>query len=274
MWTAEHRERYKDDGRRYPSDLTNTEWETIAPFFTTYRTLSVDLREMVNACLYLQKTGCGWRYLPTDFGPWETVRTWHDRFKADGLWADIAGLLTRAVRQDQGCNPEPSTVLLDSQSVKSGPQAGERGVDGKKMVKGIKRHVLTCSLGFVLAVVVTAANVHDTAAAGPLLDKAAAAGWHPKRVNVDGIYTGERMDAAVKPHGLDVQISSKPADMAGFVPLPLRWRIERTFGIHTNGYRRLTRNLEQDATAAENAVEMANFHRVLKAYGRQIDYGA
>lgn len=274
MWTAEHRERYKDDGRRYPSDLTETEWEAIAAFFTDYRTLSVDMREMVNACLYLQKTGCGWRYLPTDFGPWETVRTWHDRFKADGVWADIAALLTPAVRQGQGRNPEPSTTILDSQSVKSGPQAGERGVDGKKMVKGIKRHVLTCSLGFVLAVVVTAANVHDTAAAGPLLDKAAAAGWQPKRVNVDGIYTGERMDAAARRHELDVQVSSKPLDAPGFTPLPLRWRIERTFGTHTNGYRRLTRNLEQDAPAAENAVEMANFHRVLKAYGRQIDGNA
>jgi putative transposase len=71
-----------------------------------------------------------------------------------------------------------------------------------------------------------------------------------------------------------VQVSSKPADVAGFTPLPLRWRIERTFGTHTNGYRRLTRNLEQDATAAENAVEMANFHCVLKVYGRQIDGGA
>ena len=274
MWTAEHRERYKDDGRRYPSDLTDSEWETIAPFFSTYRTLSVDLREMVNACLYLQKTGCGWRYLPTDFGPWETVRSWHDRFKAEGLWADVAALLTPAVRQGRGRDPEPSTTILDSQSVKSGPQAGERGVDGKKMVKGIKRHILTCSLGFVLAVVVTAANVHDTAAAGPLLDKAADAGWQPKRVNVDGIYTGERMDAAAGRHKLNVQLSSKPADLPGFTPLPLRWRIERTFGTHTNGYRRLTRNLEHDAAAAENAVELANFHRLLKAYGRQIDCDA
>lgn len=274
MWTAEHRERYKDDGRRYPSDLTDTEWATIAPFFSDYRTLTADMREMVNACLYLQKTGCGWRYLPTDFGRWETVRTWHDRFKADGVWADIAALLTPAVRQRQGHTPEPSTTILDSQSVKSGPQAGERGVDGKKMVKGIKRHILTCSLGFVLAVVVTAANVHDTAAVGLVLDKAAAAGWQPKRVNVDGIYTGARMDAAVTPHGLEVQVSSKPSDVPGFTPVPLRWRVERTFGMHTNGYRRLTRNLEQDAPAAENAVEMANFHRVLKAYGRQIDAAA
>ncbi|MFL5285541.1 MAG: IS5 family transposase [Rhodopila sp.] len=271
MWTATHRERYKDDGRRYPSDLTDTEWETIKPFFAIYTTLTVDLREMVNAYLYLQKTGCGWRYLPTDFGPWETVRTWHDRFRADGIWADIAALLTRAVRQERGRNPEPSTVILDSQSVKSGPQAGERGVDGNKMIKGIKRHVLTGSLGFVLAVVVTAATVHDTAAAGPRLDKAVEQGWSPKRVNVDGIYTAERMAAAAERHDLAVQMSSKPAEVAGFTPLPLRWRIEATFGAQTNYYRRLARNLEQDATASEDAVEIANFHRVLKAYARQVD---
>lgn len=272
MWTAEQRERYRDDGRRYPSDLTDGEWQTIEPFFAIYRTLTADLREMVNACLYLQKTGCGWRYLPTDFGPWETVRTWHDRFEADGIWSDVAALLARAVRQGRGHNAEPSTVILDSQSVKSGPQAGDRGVDGNKKVKGIKRHVLTCSLGFVLAVVVTAANVHDTAAAGPLLDKAMDEGWSPKRVNVDGIYTGERMEAAAGRHDLAVQVSGKPAEASGFTPWPLRWRIEATFGMQTNCYRRLTRNLEQDATAAENAVEIVNFHRVLKAYRRQIDY--
>ena len=74
MWTAEHRERYKDDGRRYPSDLTDAEWETIAPHFAVYQTLTADMREMVNACLYLHKTGCGWRYLPQDFGFSRTLR--------------------------------------------------------------------------------------------------------------------------------------------------------------------------------------------------------
>src|SRR6185369_9488424 len=137
MWTAEHRERYKDDGRRYPSDLTDAEWETIAPHFAVYQTLTADRREMVNACLYLHKTGCGWRYLPQDFGPWETVRTWHDRFHDDGIWSEIGGVLTRAVRQQQGHAAEPSTAILDSQSVVSGPQKGERGVDGNKNIKGI-----------------------------------------------------------------------------------------------------------------------------------------
>ena len=268
MWTAAHRERYKDDGRRYPSDLTDAEWETIAPYFALYQPLTSDLREMVNACLYLHKTGCGWRYLPKEFGPWETIRTWHDRFRHDGIWSEIGAVLTRAVRQKQGHTAEPSTAILDSQSVVSGPQKGERGVDGNKQIKGIKRHVLTCSLGFVLAVLATPANVHDTRAAGPVLDRAAEHGWAPKRLKVDGIYTGERMDAAVARHDLDVEVTTRLPHAKGFTPMPLRWRIERTFGTQTNHYRRLTRNLEQSAGASENAVEVANLHRVLKALCR------
>ena len=268
MWTAEQREKYKDDGRRYPSDLTDAEWATIQPVLSCYGTLTAELREMVNACLYLNKTGCGWRYLPKDFGSWNTVRTWHDRFQADGVWASIAGLLTRAVRQKSGRPAEPATAILDSQSVVSGPQKGRRGVDGNKRVKGIKRHVLTCSLGFVLGVLVTAANVHDTAAAGPLLDRVAQDGWRLERVKVDGIYTGARMAAAAERQGVDVQVSTRAPDGSGFTPLPLRWRIEATFGTHTNHYRRLTRNLEQSDAAAENAVEIANFRRVLRAYTR------
>jgi putative transposase len=271
MWTADYREKFKDDGRRYPSDLTDAEWAVIAPLFSVYQPLTADLREMGNACLYLLRTGCGWRYLPTDFGPWETVRTWYDRFRADGIWADIAASLTRAVRQERGRQAEPKTAILDSQSVVSGPQKGPRGVDGNKNVKGIKRHILTCSLGFVLGVLVTPANVHDTQAAGPLLDRVAQDGWSPERVKVDGIYTGPRMAEAARRHNLDVQVSTRPPAVKEFMPLPLRWRVEATFGTQTNRYRRLTRNLEQTPAAAEDAIEIANCHRVLKNYSRNID---
>ena len=94
MWTDVAREQYKNKGRRYPSDLTDTEWQTIEPVLSSYATLTVDLREMVNACLYLEKAGCPWRFLPKEFGPWQTVRTsvwpaldrtWHDRFRSDGV---------------------------------------------------------------------------------------------------------------------------------------------------------------------------------------------
>ena len=266
MWTAEHRERYKDDARRYPSDLTDAQWSAVAPLFADYSTLTADLREIVNACLYLQKTGCQWCFLPKEFGPWQTVRTWHDRFNEDGVWTDVAALLTRAVRRRRGHEAEPTTAILDSQSVTSGPQRGERGVDGNKRIRGIKRHVLTCSLGFVLAVLVTSANLHDTAPVAALLDRAAANGWAPKHLKVDGSYTGDRMQDATRPHGLDVQIASRPADAKGFTPLPLRWRIEATFGTLTNRYRRLTRNLEQSTPAAEDAVAIANGHRLLRAF--------
>jgi putative transposase len=270
MWTKEHREKYKDDGRRYPSDLTDAEWETIAPLFSSYQPLTADLREMVNACFYLEKTGCQWRAIPKDFGPWQTVRTWPDRFRDDGIWADAAALLTARVRQKHGRAGEPSTGILDSQSVVSGPQKGPRGFDGNKKIKGIKRHVLTCSLGLVLAVLVTVASLHDTKAVAILLDRAVDAGWHLDRLKVDGIYIGPNVDAAAQRHGIDVQISTRDpeAKAKGFSPLPVRWRIEATFGTLTNRYRRLTRNLEQDDTAAEDAVEIANFHRVLRAYAR------
>lgn len=268
MWTDEARERYKDDGRRYPSDLTDAEWQTIEPVVCGYATLTVDLREMVNACLYLEKAGCPWRFLPKEFGPWQTVRTWHDRFRGDGIWSDIAALLTRAVRAKQGRAPEPTTAILDSQSVSSGPQAGPRGVDGNKKVRGIKRHVLTCSLGFVLAVLVTAANVHDTQPVAALLALAAQGGWFVERVKVDGIYVGPRMAQAAAEHGVDVQVTTRERDEKGFRPLPLRWRIEATFGTLSNRWHRLTRNLEQSPAAAEDAISIANCHRLLRAYHR------
>lgn len=268
MWTEAARERYKDDGRRYPSDLTDAEWATIKPLLFCYATLTADLREMVNACLYLEKAGCPWRFLPKEFGPWQTVRTWHDRFRSDGVWSDIAGLLVRAVRQKQGRAPEPTTAILDSQSVTSGPQTGLRGVDGNKKVRGIKRHVLTCSLGFVLAVLVTAANAHDTQPVGALLDRAAQDGWGVERVKVDGIYVGARMAEAAAAHNVDVQVTTRDATVKGFKPLPLRWRVEATFGTLSNRWHRLTRNLEQSPAAAEDAVSIANCHRLLRAYNR------
>ena len=265
MWPAEARERCKDDGRRYPSDLTDAEWATVAPMMGVYGTLTANLREIVNACLYLEKAGCPWRFLPKEFGPWKTVRSWHDRFRADGVWADVAAVLTRAERARCGRSPEPAPAIMDSQSVASGPQAGQRGVDGNEKVKGIKRHVLTCSLGFVLATLVTAANVHDTAAAAVLLDRAAAEGWNIHRVKVDGIYTGARMAKAAAPHGVEVQVTTRDRDAKGFKPLPLRWRIEGTFGTLTNRHHRFTRNLEQSTAAAEDAVTIANCHRLIRA---------
>ena len=127
--------------------------------------------------------------------------------------------------------------------------------------------MLTCSLGFALASLVTAANVHDTRAAGPLFDRAARNGWAPERV-VDGIYLVPRMAAAAEPHGLDVQVTTRERTARGFKLLPLRSRIEAAFGTLAKLSRRLTCNLEQTPEAAEGAIDIANCHRLLKAYHR------
>lgn len=195
----------------------------------------------------------------------------HDRFRANGIWSEVAALLTWAVRRQRGRRAEPSTAILDLQSVVSGPQAGIRGTGGKKKkVRGIKRHVLTCSRGFVLAALVTAANVHDTQAAGWLLDRAAAACWSPVRVKADGIYTGARLDKAAARHGVEVQISTREAQVKGFQPLPLRWRIEATFGTLSTRHRRLTRHWEPSPAAAEDNISIANCHRLMQAFQRHI----
>jgi putative transposase len=270
MWTDKDREKYKADGRRYPSDLTDEEWEIIKPLFCGYLTYTANLREVVNACFYLEHTGCPWRSLPTDFGRWPTVRTWYDRFRAEGVWFQAGAALTRRVRQASGHAAEPTTGILDSQSVVSGPQKGERGFDGNKKIKGIKRHVLTCSLGFVLAVVVTPASVHDTKAAELVLERAVENGFNIQRAKVDAIYTGPTIETASSMYKVEFQVSTRQTGSTGFTPLPLRWRIEATFGIGTNYYRRLTRNLEQHATSAEDAFELAHFRRVLRIYARDV----
>jgi putative transposase len=267
MWTIEDRERYKGDGRRYPSDLTDAGWALVRSLFGRYATLTKDVRTMVDGRLYLAAEGCRWRSLPQDFGPRQTVRGYWDRFRRDGGWAAAAGL-TPAARARLGKSPAPSTGIVASPSVASGPQKGERGVDGNKKVRGIKRHVPTCSFGLVLAVFVSAANLHDTHGLEPLLERAAEAGWDLRQVKVDAIYAGATVRAAGERHGIDVQASVRGPSARGFAPLPVRWRIEATFGTPTNRYRRLTRNLEQSSRAAENVVELANLRRGLRILPR------
>ena len=153
MWTDAARERYKDDGRRYPSDLTDAEWQTIEPVLRSYATLTVDLREMVKRLPVSGEGGVsvallaqGVRFLADRADLARPLPGGRPRRRARH-GTDIAGLLTRAVRDRRGREPEPTTAILDSQSVSSGPQTGPRGTDGNKKVRGIKRHVLTCSLG-------------------------------------------------------------------------------------------------------------------------------
>ncbi len=129
--------------------------------------------------------------------------------------------------------------------------------------------MLTCSIGLLLAVLVTAANLHDSRAATPLLARAAAAGWHLDRIVGDDAYAGQSVVQEAARHGMVVQIAAKPTDSSGFTPIPLRWRVEATFGVLTTRYRSLARDWTTTPEAAENALWIANTRRALKIVVRQ-----
>jgi putative transposase len=196
----------------------------------------------MNACLYLSAEGCRWQSLPKDFPPSGTVRWWWDRFHREGVWQRASARLVRSARHASGRPAAPSTGLIDSQSVRCGPQAGPRGTDGGKRVHGRKRHLLTCSIGLLLAVLVTAANLHDSRAVAPLLARAAAAGWQLERLVGDDAYAGQPVVQEAARHGIAVQIAAKPTDSPGFAPIPLRWRVEASIGTLTTRYRSLARD--------------------------------
>jgi putative transposase len=144
------------------------------------------------------------------------------------------------------------------------PAPGERGFDGNTKGKGLKRPVLSGSLGFVLAVGVTPARVHDTQAAARVLDRAVENGVNLERATVDALDTGPTIEAVSGLHNVEFQVSTREPEAKGVAPRPRRWRLEATFGTATNRYRRLTRNLEPQANSADEAVELAHFRRVLR----------
>ena len=265
MWTAQDREFYHEVVRRYPSDLSDAEWALTARFFAGYQPLSATIREIVEACLYLVAEGCRWRALPTDFPPWQTVRWGWDRFRREGVWEAAAHALTRQARVATERRAEPRTGLIDTQSVRCGPREGERGWDGGKRLNGRKRHVLTCSAGFLLAVLVTAACLHDKHGADPLLARSHASGW---RLVGDGSYAGEDVAGDAARHGVAFAVAPRPKQRTGFVPVPLRWRVEQGLGVLTTRNRRLVRDWEQLPEVSETMMVVANLRRLIRAVGR------
>ena len=149
----------------YPSDLSDREWALLDPLLPPAepggRPRSVSLRRVLNGVFYLLRTGCAWRYLPRDYGPWSTVFHYFRLWRRTGLWARIHTVLRERVRQAVGREPTPSAAIIDSQSVKTTEQGGPRGYDGGKKVNGRKRHLLVDTLGLLLNVVVHPANVQD-----------------------------------------------------------------------------------------------------------------
>jgi putative transposase len=253
--------------RRYPTDLTDAQWRLLEPLLPRNagpgRPTTLDLREIVNALLYMKQTGCAWRLLPHDFPNWTSVRYYFDRWTLDGTWEALNTALREHVRQRAGRNVQPSAAIVDSQSVKTAEASRERGWDGHKRVTGRKRHVLVDTQGCLLGLLVLAADRSDQV--GGLLLLALCAACFPLLVKLwaDQAYRGTLEATAPTQYGIAVEIVTKPPERRGFQVLPKRWIVERTLAWLSRG-RRLKLDYERDPAYSEAWIYVASVHRMLK----------
>jgi transposase len=252
--------------RPYGTDLSDARWALIEPLLSAWRSGRVglgispikhDLREIVNAILYVNRTGIPWEYLPHDFPPYKTVHGYFALWEKEGVTEAIHDALRGKVRQAAGRDAEPTAVILDAQSVKTSGNVPEhsQGIDAGKKIKGRKRHIASDVLGLLLVILVTAASVHDTAGGRAVVEQVAnqypavAVAW------VDSGYKQSVIDTGAM-HGIDVQVVTKDPQQRGFKPQRKRWAVERTFGwlmLH----RRLARDYETNPQRSRSMIHWA-----------------
>jgi len=248
---------------RYPTDMTDAEWARVLPLLPVPgwmrgrggRPEAYCHRAMLDAIRYLVDNGIKWRAMPVDFPPWDRIYAFFRRRRDNALVKEFHDRLRARVREELGRDAQPTAGVIDSQSVKADAVVGadSRGFDGGKLVNGRKRHVVVDTLGLLLGVMVTAADVGDRTAAQVLLRQVANAHHRLVLVWADGGYTGSLVEYCLATFALVLAIVKRSDDRRGFVVLPKRWIVERLFA-HLMRSRRLVRDFERRTASAEAMV--------------------
>jgi transposase len=236
--------------RGYPSDVTDEEWALVAPYLALCREDAAQrdypLRDVFNGLRYVVRTGCQWRYLPNDLPPWNVVYQQTQRWVRARCFETIVEDLRMLLREFAGRIAQPTAMVIDSRTLQSTPESGARaGYDGAKRRKGSKVHAAVDTLGHLLALHVTPADEQDRAQVGELARQVQEmTGDHVELAYVDQGYTGEAAAEAAEQHGIELEVVKHTEAKRGFVLLPRRWVVERSFAWAAR-FRRLARDYER-----------------------------
>src|SRR5258708_450621 len=276
MWREEHRRIYRREGSGYPSDLRDAGWVRLAPLIPEAspggRPRKTDMRAAMNAIFYLLRTGCPWRYLPRDsFPPRSIVYNIFRKFQRDGVWEAIWGRAAYGAARADGPSGQPSAAVLDSQSVKSAEKGAvltTKWATTPAAGEGSQNHALVDSEGLPMRVVVHSAAIQGRDGAGFVLDKIRRRFPWLELIWADGGYNAWQVDAAVaKVPLLRIEIVKRSDDMKGFVVLPRRWVVERTFSWFGRN-RRLAKDFENLADTLATFVTLASIQLALRRLAR------
>jgi putative transposase len=256
----------------YSTDLSDQQWALIELLLPKAkfggRPRKTNIRRVVDAILYLVKTGCHWRMIPSDFPPWRTVYEYFMTWRRFGVLRKIQQLLVKKVRRKEGKKLYPTIAVLDSQSVKTGKMVShDKGFDGGKRVKGRKRHIATDILGLIIGVHVTGANTHDKVGGKLVVERLTKfmQGKGLKKVYADGGYVGGPFRYLVKQQlGASVHISKNLGKkVGGFKPIRKRWVVERSLA-WLGDYRRLDKDQERLTRNSVAMIRLASISMMLR----------